>query len=272
MSETLLVKLGGSVITDKNSSDYNVRNETVTNCLQALKQFSLDNPETKLVLIHGAGGHIHYLAKTYGLTTSCAGVAEKIAHAYEVQKTTKRLSDDIVALALRLDFPLTQIPTCEVVTNKDGGFKNIALERIKKTLQSNGIPLLYGDMVPDETFDLSICSGDTLIAEIAPHIAATRIIYVSDIDGLYTSDPHQHEAAELIEKISVTELGNDRITITNSHSIDVTGGLKNKLEPAAQLFITTPSLISIEVCSGLKPNVLTAVLENQTVPHTTIVK
>jgi len=272
MPETILVKLGGSVITNKNNPDYNVQAAIVSDSLLTLKQYLHENPGTKLILIHGAGGHIHHLAKLYELTTSCAGNQEKLTHAYEVQQTTKRLSDDIVALANNIDFPVTQIPTCEVVTNDSGMFKKIAVDRIKNASVSASVPLLYGDMVPDTSYGLSICSGDTLVTQIAPIIGATRVMYVSDIDGLYTKDPHQHPDAELLEKIKVSELSDDHITITGSHSIDVTGGLKNKLEPVAQLFATTPSLKSIEICNGLKLNVLSAVLENQAVPHTTIVK
>ncbi len=272
MPETLLVKLGGSIVTNKNSADYNVETEIVKNCLVALKQYQAENPETKLILIHGAGGHIHHLAQTYGLTTSCADDPRKLEQAYEVQKTTKRLSDDIVAIAKSIDFPVVQVPTCDVVTNECGTFMNINMEYIASALRSASVALLYGDMVPDARYGLSICSGDTLITELAPLVNATRVIYVSDIDGLYTNDPYQDANAELIEKISVTELGSNRITITNSHSIDVTGGLKNKLSPAAQLFATTASLESIEICNGLKPDVLPVVLHMQAVPHTTITK
>lgn len=272
MSQTLLIKLGGSIITDKNNANYNVQTEIVSHCLRTLKQFLTEHPRTNLVLIHGAGGHIHHLAKTYELTTSSAGNAEKLAHAYAVQKTTKRLSDAIATLAHRLDFPAVQIPTCEVVTNDGGAFKKITMDRIAEALASGSVPLLYGDMVPDKHYGLSICSGDTLIAELAPLLGATRVVYVSDIDGIHTSDPYKNDDAELIQTITVSKLHHDHITVTGSHSIDVTGGLKNKLEPVVKLFAATPTLTSIEICNGLKPHVLQAVLSQKPVPHTTITK
>lgn len=272
MPETLLVKLGGSVITDKGRTDFNVQTDIVKSCMTALKVFLTERPGSRLVLIHGAGGHIHHLAKTYGLTTSSAGLPEKINHAQRVQVTTRRLSDAILSLANELSLPIVQIPTCEVVRNHDSNFEDITMGRIESALSAGSIPLLYGDMVPDATWEYSICSGDTLIAEIASRIAATRIIYVSDINGIYTSDPHTDQTAKLIESININELNNDNVTITGSHNVDVTGGLAGKLAPLSKLFKEIPSLTYVEVCNGLENGVLQAVLKGESSSHTTITK
>lgn len=270
MTETIVLKLGGSVVTDKGRTEYNLRTETVHKLLLSLKQFFTEKPISRLVLIHGAGGHIHHLAKTYALTTSCADNPTKLKHAQEVQQTCSRLSYEIASLAAEIDFPLRQIPTHEVATNSEGRFSSIDMERISKALATNTVPLLYGDMVPDAAYGLSICSGDTLITQLAPRVTATRVIYVSDIDGLYSEDPYLNPRAQLLENIAVDVLQSDSVRLSDSHNVDVTGGLAGKLKPAAELFKNTPSLRSIEICNGLKPGVLAAVLNKQPVPHTLI--
>lgn len=106
--------------------------------------------------------------------------------------------------------------------------KTFSLDTLRVALKKNTVPLLYGDMVFDTTWGLSISSGDVLVAKLADTLSAEEVFFASDVDGIFSKDPHQYGDALLIEKTSLSEITNGVITLGESHNVDVTGGLSKK--------------------------------------------
>jgi hypothetical protein len=127
--------------------------------------------------------------------------------------------------------------------------------------------LLYGEMVPDTRLNFSICSGDTIATFLARKFSAEKICFASDIDGIFTEDPHRFPDASLIEHLDFDQLG-ARSGITGSHSVDVTGGLGGKLEKLAPLHHS--SVESVEIFNGLKAEHYRNILLDIPFPHTII--
>ena len=89
--------------------------------------------------------------------------------------------------------------TGEDIHNSDryGHFSN-TLDRL---LEMGVIPIINeNDTV--STDEIVIGDNDTLGAEVAKSVKADLLIVLSDINGLYTADPHKDESAKLIEKVS----------------------------------------------------------------------
>ena len=59
---------------------------------------------------------------------------------------------------------------------------------------------------------------------------AEQVIFGSDVDGVFTSDP-KLDVAKLIEKVSINNIHAD---VGNSTVIDVTGGMLGKLSEAKE--------------------------------------
>ena len=81
------------------------------------------------------------------------------------------------------------------------------------------------------TKEIVIGDNDTLAAIVAESVHANKLILLSDIDGLYTADPHTDPDAKLIPLIraiddSVTALAGD------SNGKQGTGGMVTKLQAA----------------------------------------
>jgi glutamate 5-kinase len=76
---------------------------------------------------------------------------------------------------------------------------------------------------------LKFGDNDTLSAKVAGLIEADQLIILSDIDGLYDSDPRKNKAAKLLEKVDVItpeiETG-----AGGSGSVVGTGGMKSKID------------------------------------------
>ncbi len=108
------------------------------------------------------------------------------------------------------------------------------------------------------TDEIKVGDNDTLSALVAVSVNADLLVLLSDIDGLYTADPHTHPEAELITEVreltpAIMALGG------GAGSALGTGGMKTKLH-AAQLCVEagcdmviangeTPSLL-YDVCEG----------------------
>ena len=70
-----------------------------------------------------------------------------------------------------------------------------------------------------------------MIAKLSNDLVADRVIFGSDVDGIFTNNPKLNPDAELIEKVSV---GNIEANVGDTTHTDVTGGMLGKLSEAAE--------------------------------------
>ena len=78
------------------------------------------------------------------------------------------------------------------------------INTLEKLLEFNVLPIINeNDTVSTE--EIGIGDNDTLAAIVAESIRADKLILLSDIDGLYTADPHTNPNATLIHKATVVD-------------------------------------------------------------------
>ncbi|MCM1047558.1 MAG: glutamate 5-kinase [Clostridiales bacterium] len=82
------------------------------------------------------------------------------------------------------------------------------------------------------TYEIEIGDNDTLSAIVASLVKADMLILLSDIDGLYTDDPHKNPEAKYIEVVeeitdNLMEMGK-----ASTGSDSGTGGMNTKLQAA----------------------------------------
>ncbi len=81
------------------------------------------------------------------------------------------------------------------------------------------------------TDEIKVGDNDTLSAMVATVIGADCLVLLSDIDGLYTADPHKDPNAKLIA--SVTELTPEILALGGGEGSTLgTGGMRTKLHAA----------------------------------------
>ena len=81
------------------------------------------------------------------------------------------------------------------------------------------------------TDEIKVGDNDTLSAMVAVSVGAERLILLSDIDGLYTADPHKDPNAKLIPEVK--ELTAEILEIGGGEGSSLgTGGMKTKLRAA----------------------------------------
>lgn len=101
---------------------------------------------------------------------------------------------------------------------------------LNRLLDLGAIPIINeNDTVA--TAEIVIGDNDTLAAIVAQSVGADRLILLSDIDGLYTADPHKHPEAKLIH--TVCQIDDSLLSLAGTSAGNQgTGGMVTKLQAA----------------------------------------
>ena len=95
----------------------------------------------------------------------------------------------------------------------------------------NAIELALGMGMSESKVSYIIGDNDTLAAIVAKSIKADLLVLLSDIDGLYTADPHKDETAVLLSR--VTKVDDKILALAGvSSTKQGTGGMVTKLHAA----------------------------------------
>ncbi|OYT59825.1 amino acid kinase [Euryarchaeota archaeon ex4484_178] len=217
-----IIKLGGSLLTDK-STPYQMKSEKFRDIAREIHE-TLE----KVIIIHGVGSLGHPPVKKYGLYKGYTG-PENLLNLAKTQSIVFELRIEFVrALQEEGINAMIFLPSSQVIA-ENMRIKEFFLEPVKKFLEIGMVPVLGGDMVIDERMGFSVCSGDTLAVYLADKLGAKRLIFASDVDGIYTNDPKKDPEARHIPEINLNAV--DLIAgITGSNFIDVTKGMAGKIE------------------------------------------
>lgn len=134
------------------------------------------------------------------------------------------------------------------------------INTMNRLLELQALPILNeNDTV--STDEIVIGDNDTLAAIVATSIGSDKLVLLSDIDGLFTADPHTHPEAKLIDHIAsispeVQALGG------GSASNQGTGGMATKLKAAKMCMDAGCEMV---ICNGAEPDNLYAVVEGRPV-------
>lgn len=111
------------------------------------------------------------------------------------------------------------------------------------------------------TDEIVIGDNDTLAAIVAATVDADLLILLSDIDGLYTADPHKDANAKLIPVVE--ELTDEIKALAGDHGSSLgTGGMITKLRAAG---IAGDAGIDMIIANGVNPGLIYDIIEGKSV-------
>ncbi|MBR6766136.1 MAG: glutamate 5-kinase [Clostridia bacterium] len=114
--------------------------------------------------------------------------------------------------------------------NRHENFSNT----LNRLLALDALPIINeNDTV--STKEIVIGDNDTLAAIVAKSVKADLLILLSDIDGLYTADPHKDENARLIPVVNKIDEGIEALAGGIGSSLG-TGGMITKINAAKMCF------------------------------------
>ena len=131
---------------------------------------------------------------------------------------------------------------------------------LTRLLQLRTLPIINeNDTVA--TQELGIGDNDTLAAIVARTIRADLLILFSDIDGLFTADPHSDPAAKLIPVVERLTPEIERLACGAGSKFG-TGGMQTKLHAA---HIATEAGVPMVIANGAQPAALYDLMDGKPV-------
>jgi isopentenyl phosphate kinase len=252
----ILIKLGGSVITDK--TQYRTFNkDTVRRLCKEIHDSGADT-----LIVHGAGSFGHVLAKEYSLQNGFSR-PEQISAVAKVQYDVRELNLMVINELLNAGIPAMSVPPGSCFVMDDG---KLVLENPEVLLSASGMkimPVMFGDVVFDRRKGFGICSGDQIMEVLCKLYHPDKIIFVSDVDGLFDKNPKKNPDAKLLDEVTSGTLEK----VSGKSSVDdVTGGVMAKAESMLRMTSETRECILV---NGSVPGRLHSLLKGDSVISTT---
>lgn len=221
------MKIGGSVLTDKKSMSFEVREGVLKNIASNIRELLDDG--YRILLTHGVGTVGHMLVGKYGLHKGIDS-KEKLLELTITQNRVNELVRSKVLRALEeAGVPAVMFYPSSLIYQSRWRIKYFYTDTIRRFFEIGFVPILSGDMVAeeDDRFKLSVCSGDQIAFELAERFDAGKVIFLVDVDGIYSS-----LGGELIPLLTIGEIEKIVSEVGGSSPIDVTGGMRGKLKEA----------------------------------------
>jgi len=222
----VIVKIGGSFITDKNRTD-SLKEDRVRRLAREINS-ALETGEIRLLLAHGAGSYGHIAAKQYQ--------AQQGRHPEFGWQAFYQIRQDMIGMNLRLLqlfadenlFPITVQPSA-IAMARNGRLSYLDPRTIRFLMESDQIPLVHGDIVLDEKQGFTIASTEDQIQKLSEYILFQRIVLISDVPGVLDQNGG---VIPVIDRHNYSRVINQ---LGGSAGQDVTGGMRSKVEQIFQV-------------------------------------
>ena len=230
-SNLIILKLGGSVISAKESGKPVLRARVVRRLAkEGSKWYSNVFPRkhARLILLYGGGSFGHPLAHRYHLQNKSID-----ANAWEgIGRTIvamRELGNQLADIFLSAGIPIVPLQTSSFAHMRKGRVHFTDISTIKTILEKGGVPLLGGDVVLADKKKTAIASADNLAVELSKKIKGVRLLFATDVDGVYQKFPPrvQERPFSTLDRGAVKKFLKARYSkITRT---DVTGAMPGKL-------------------------------------------
>jgi len=240
LNSMILIKLGGSIITNK-EKPLSARRKTIDNLVKSLKKIN-----ESMIIVHGGGSYGHYWSVKYDMHTK--------AKKYDLRgvSVVKNSMIELNKIILNSLLKNRLNPYCLPPTDFMSGNKSIPkkIKEVEKIAKSGLIPVTYGDALWYGQKKTYILSGDKIMTHLAKILKPRLSIFVLNEDGLYS---------DLKSKKLINELKGERPSISEN-KMDVTGGMTRKVEEASKI---SRMGVNVFFVNGNKPERIVKAVKNR---------
>ena len=214
MSDRIILKLGGSVITDK-GADCRVNHAVLSGIAAAIA----GAPTTGIVVVHGAGSCGHPEARKYRLDKgAAAGQTEGIVVTHSA---VSALNAEVVAALRSAGVQAIGVHPLHAGVADKGRLISFESRHLEKMLALGMVPVIHGDVVMDLSRGACIVSGDQLVRYLAVALKCNHVGLATDVPGVL-------DGRRVVPEITPQTM--HTLQIGNSSHTDVTGGMKGKID------------------------------------------
>jgi len=262
MRKLTIIKLGGSIITDK-SKPLTARR----NAIRRLgREIVSSEYKSRLIITHGSGSFGHSVAKTY---KTAEGIINKRSIKGMVLTSDVALEINRIVMKelIRIGMSVKSFVPGSFLVAENKWLKRGFIEPIKQSLLRGITPVVFGDVVMDLERGFCIFSTEKviefLVVSLNKNYKLESIIYCTDTDGVYD------ERGKTIAKITPKNFKRVKKQIGESGSADVTGGMIHKVEESLKL--AKKFGLNVRIINGNKKGNLKSVLGGRNTQQTVIV-
>ena len=249
-----VLKLGGSVITDKTTPE-TVDTDTLETVVETIgsavtpeesasttgyerqtpaerSQKDIDNSNHHshaehegLIIVHGGGSFGHHHAERHNVSTT-TGTSDAAA-IWEIHDAMRRLNDTVIEALHAVGVPAIPVHPLSVAVRDENSTLEIPIDPFSRMLAQGYVPVTHGDIIIDSHSGATILSGDEIVVSVAEGLTADRVGLCSTVSGVYDDDGNV--IPEITTYASVADVLGD------SETTDVTGGMAGKVRTLLNL-------------------------------------
>lgn len=243
-SPLLLVKWGGSLITDKRTPETPRPAEIarlageLADGLPAARRRGL-----AVVLGHGSGSFGHVAAARHRLAEGLRGGdgnrdAAQLAGVAETQTRAAALHRLVLDALAVAGVPAFSIAPSSALVAEDGETVACFAEPVARALAAGLLPVVYGDVVTDRRRGVAIASTERVFLALAAALPAhgwraAEALWLGDTPGVFDDAGVLGDAGRPLAALSPAEAA--RLAPGGSAGTDVTGGMAHRLAAAVRL-------------------------------------
>ena len=246
MENLILVKLGGSLITDK-TKPFTPRLDVIERLAREIHEARREG-RIKIIVGHGGGSFPHKPAKDYRINE---GIIDDDSYKgiSLVQDAASKLNRIIVNSLINAGENAVSVQPSAGFIAEDGRIKEWYLQPIKEILKHNMLPVPYGDVALDTKKGCTIISTEEILNYLARNIGSRRIILAGLTDGVFDKDPTKYSDVKKIPEINSRNFEKIKKYLGGSAGIDVTGGMLHRV---SRTFELTKYGVETEIINGDK--------------------
>jgi isopentenyl phosphate kinase len=254
MDNIVFLKLGGSLITDK-TQPYTPRLDKLSQVAVEIKLALSGISGLNLVLGHGSGSFGHYAVKEQSTFLNLPPFypneqGEKKGSYWngfsEVWFRASQLNRFVMEALNNAAIPSISFPPSALVNARDGNIQHWDLTALHTALKAGLIPVIYGDIVFDEVRGGVVLSTEALLFYLAHQLSLKRVLLAGLEAAVWADFPAR---LKIVRKITPSTFNSISGKLGASQGMDVTGGMRSKVEEMLRLVQQIPSL-NVQIFSG----------------------
>jgi isopentenyl phosphate kinase len=256
-----LLKLGGSLITDKNKKA-TFRQDVMARVAREIREALNALPDMQLIVGHGSGSFGHFEAKQHNTIVGVHSKNDWIGFT-KVATAAAELNYLVAKELHAADVPALRIQPSASAIATDGKITSMNVTNIEQALNHGLVPLVYGDVAFDDVRGGTIISTETVFTYLVAQLPINRILLLGEVDGVYDTEQN------VIPEITPDNFHHYESALSGSGGVDVTGGMLTKVEDMLELASHPPYPV-IQIINGNKANIIRDALSNLPVVGTII--
>ncbi|XP_013909402.1 PREDICTED: acetylglutamate kinase-like [Thamnophis sirtalis] len=245
-----ILKLGGSALTQKNQLE-TLKTESLRRAAVLVSKL-WEAGERRCIIVHGAGSFGHFQAREYGIALGTSGKSAASDNLRQglclTRLSVTKLNHLVTEQLISVGVPAVGISPFATWQTTNKNVVEAGIDAVKKVVDAGYVPVLHGDCTLDLEQHCCILSGDTVIEVLAKTFSPRRVVFLTDVNGIYSCPPDT-PGARLVDSIVIgPERTMEPTVLTSALSHDTTGGVSLKLQTAINIVSSSHGSIPVLIC------------------------